>query len=86
MIEYRERQHVEAVRFWDKKVTVSGVSRGQQRAIYDQRRRDVLPANGIGLVELNVSEFAHTGARRLKRDVRADTRVIETRLQVWMGW
>ena len=86
MIEYRERQHVEPVGFWDKRVTISGVSRGQQRALYDQRRRDVLPAHGIGVVELDVGEFAQNSAKRLKRDVGADTKVIESRLCAWSGW
>jgi len=40
-IEYRERQHSEPVSHFDKphKMTVSGVHRGEQRKIYDQRRR-----------------------------------------------
>ncbi len=44
VIEYHERQHTEKVDFFDKpeRLTVSGVDRGQQRKIYDERRRDVL--------------------------------------------
>ena len=44
MIEYCERQHTEAVAFFDhnERLTVSGVTRGEQRKIYDQRRRDLL--------------------------------------------
>lgn len=51
VVEYREKQHTEPVRFFDTKHTVSGVSRGEQRQIYDQRRRDVLKQHGIRLVE-----------------------------------
>ena len=39
VIEYRERQHSESVPFWDQKLTASGVTRGVQRGVYDQRRR-----------------------------------------------
>ncbi len=59
VIEYHERQHTEAVDFFDKpdKLTVSGVSRGEQRKLYDQRRRDVLPENGITLVDCTFRIF-----------------------------
>jgi hypothetical protein len=53
VIEYRERQHTEAVPFMDRRMTLSGVERGAQRAIYDQRRRDLLPQHDITLVELS---------------------------------
>jgi hypothetical protein len=55
VIEYRERQHFESVRHFDKpwKMTVSGVHRGEQRMRYDERRREVLPKHGISLVELD---------------------------------
>src|SRR6516165_8412984 len=52
VIEYREIQHDEPHKFFDRRFTVSGVHRGEQRALYDQRRRDVLPKHGITLVEL----------------------------------
>lgn len=79
VIEYRERQHTESVPFFDKKQTASGVSRGEQRRIYDQRRRDVLPQHGIRLVELNVSEFTHDSRKRLTRDRDNDSSRIRKR-------
>ena len=80
VIEYREKQHSEEVKFFDNKNTVSGVSRGQQRMIYDQRRRDVLPENGITLIELDYSEFDHTSSKRLARYRNNDLSVIRSRL------
>ena len=80
VIEYREKQHSEEVKFFDNKKTVSGVSRGKQRMIYDQRRRDVLPENGITLIELDYSEFAHTSSKRLTRDRKNDLSIIRERL------
>jgi hypothetical protein len=80
VIEYRERQHSEAVTFFDRRMTVSGVPRGEQRAIYDQRRREVLLAQGIRLIELSVTEFPHDGRKRLRRVRAEDLKVLRQRL------
>ena len=76
VVEYRERQHYESVAFFDRKLTVSGVSRGEQRRIYDQRRRDILPGQGIRLVEISYSDLKHDGRKRLVRDRQNDLAVI----------
>lgn len=78
VIEFHERQHSEAVSFFDKKTTVSGVLRGEQRKIYDQHRRDVLPIHGIKLVEFHVYEFP-TSKRRLLRSEK-DKEIIISKL------
>lgn len=80
VIEFREKQHSEEVKFFDKRQTVSGVGRGEQRRIYDQRRRDLLPKNGITLIEFDYSEFEHTSRKKLVRNKTADLNVIKTRL------
>ena len=67
VVEYRERQHTEAVKFFDRRQTVSGVGRGEQRKKYDDLRESVLPRQGIRLVILHYHEFAHSGAKRLQR-------------------
>lgn len=56
VVEYRERQHTDSVTHFDKphKMTISGVHRGEQRKIYDQRRREVLPKHGIQLIEISI--------------------------------
>ena len=82
VVEYREKQHTEEVKFFDKKNTVSGVNRGEQRKIYDQRRRDVLPVYGITLIELNYSDFNHTPSKRLLRDRLNDLEVIRNKLDL----
>ena len=76
VVEYRERQHTESVALFDKKTTISGVSRGEQRRIYDQRRRDVLPKHGIRLVEISYSDLKHDSRKRLLRDRQNDLAVI----------
>lgn len=80
VIEYRERQHTEEVKFFDRRQTVSGVGRGEQRRIYDQKRRDVLPQNGISLIEFDYSEFEHSRSKKLLRIKEKDLRIIMSKL------
>ena len=79
-VEYRERQHSEPVTFWDRKPTLSGCSRGEQRRRYDERRRIVLPRHGIRLLKLDYAMFAHDSRKRLRRDREADLLVIQSAL------
>lgn len=73
VVEYAERQHGESVTIFDKPdvLTVSGVHRGLQRAIYDQRRRDLIPAQGLVLVEISVERFT-TKSGKIVRDHERD--------------
>lgn len=81
VVEYRELQHSEPVAIMDRRITLSGVSRAEQRKKYDQRRRDVLAAYGIRLVELDYSMFAHDKRKRLTRaDKNRDTTTIKRAL------
>ncbi|WP_304063623.1 hypothetical protein [Pedobacter glucosidilyticus] len=72
VIEYRERQHTEEVKFFDKRITSSGVSRGEQRKQYDEKRRIVIPKNGLQLIEINYSDLEHTKSKRLMRNTELD--------------
>lgn len=83
VIEYCERQHHEPVPFFDRRETVSGVGRGEQRALYDQRRREILPGKGITLIELSYSDFGHDGSKRLLRRPE-DRSVVEQRLAMFL--
>ena len=80
VIEFRERQHTEDVKFFDRKQTVSGVSRGEQRKLYDQRRREVLPEHGIKLIEFDFSDFTHTRNKKLVRNKEEDLKVVKRKL------
>ena len=84
VVEYRERQHNEAIPIMDRRMTISGVDRGTQRAIYDQRRRDVLPKHGIQLVELAYADFAHDKNKCLCRQRVEDLKVIRQALNQWV--
>lgn len=78
VIEYREKQHSENVSFFDKpnKMTISGVNRGEQRKIYDQRRRDELPKKGIKLIEISYSDFNYDKQKKIIRDEKKDLEII----------
>lgn len=80
VVEYRERQHLEGVPLFDRRQTVSGVPRSEQRRIYDQRRRLLLPKHNIRLVELTATEFPHTSGKRLRRIRDKDIELIRKRL------
>ena len=82
VVEYRERQHDEPVAHFDKpdRLTVSGVHRGIQRAIYDQRRDDLVPAHGLRLVVVRPSDLASDRRGRLRRESENDLEVVRHRL------
>ncbi len=85
VVDYCERQHTESIPIMDRRMTVSGVDRGVQRAIYDQRRRDLLPQHGLDLVELSCADFAHDEHKRLYRRREEDLAVIRRALGRWIG-
>lgn len=80
VIEYRERQHSEPVPIMDRRPTLSGCSRAQQRRIYDERRRVELARNAIRLIELEYSDFEHDSRKRLRRTEAADIEVLRQKL------
>jgi len=79
VIEYRERQHTEEVKHFDKpdKMTISGVHRGEQRKIYDQRRREVLPKQGIELIEISYDDFNYDNRKKIVRNQTADLEIVQ---------
>lgn len=79
VVEYRERQHTEEVKHFDKPdvMTVSGVHRGEQRKKYDQRRRDELPKHGIKLIEISYSDFDHDSQKKLIRNYVKDIKTVK---------
>ena len=81
VVEFKEKQHTEEVKFFDRKQTISGVGRGEQRKLYDQRRRDLLPQQGINLIELDYSDFEHTRNKKLARNREKDLKVIIKKLK-----
>ena len=83
VVEYREQQHDRPNAHFDKpeRVTVSGVHRGIQRAMYDARRDELIPAKGLRLVVIKPSHLCATSRGRLKRDMEHDLPVIARLLE-----
>lgn len=84
VIEYIERQHTEKVAFFDRRDTVSGVKRGEQRRLYDERRRQVLPKHGIKLIEISYTDFKHDSRRKIMRNPESDKAVIKKILKAFI--
>lgn len=82
VIEYRELQHDRPNAHFDKphRLTVSGVHRGEQRALYDARRDYLIPENGLRLVVIRPTDLAN-GSRRLRRERKADLQTLGEMLQ-----
>ena len=83
VVEYCESQHTEAVPFFDKKETVSGVSRGVQRRIYDERRDTILPQHGIRVVRIHYSDFGTS--KKLRRNKEHDKAVVSSILKDYIN-
>jgi hypothetical protein len=82
VVEYRERQHDEPVAHFDKPnvLTVSGVHRGIQRRIYDERRAIEIPAQGLRLIVVRPSDLAADRRGRLLRIREPDTAALRALL------
>lgn len=78
VIEYHEIQHTESTPFFDNKKTVSGVSRGEQRRLYDLRRQEVLPKHDIKLVIISYSDFGES--KKLVRNRERDIDIVRKKL------
>ncbi|GAB2883180.1 hypothetical protein GCM10027074_59620 [Streptomyces deserti] len=74
VVEYRELQHDHPVPHFDKpdRLTVSGVHRGEQRALYDARRDTEIPAHGLRLVVIRPADLDADSRGRLRRNREAD--------------
>jgi ATP adenylyltransferase len=81
IIEYWERQHSAPVPIMDEGMTVSGVSRGDQRRLYDQRRQAWANANEMRLVILDYRGFETDNQGRLVRDEARDLQAVADALQ-----
>jgi hypothetical protein len=59
VVEFQEEQHFHAVKHFDKPeiLTVSGVHRGVQRRLYDERKAQLIPQNGLRLVAIQKTSF-----------------------------
>ena len=78
VIEYWERQHIKPVPFFDRKMTCCGITRGEQRKMYDRLREEELPNHGIKLVIIRYDEFG--SKKRICRNHDRDVEIIKCNL------
>jgi hypothetical protein len=82
VIEYRELQHDEPVPFFDRRDTVSGVGRGAQRFLYDERREMEIRRHGLRLVIFRPKDLASDSRGRLRRNRERDLEALRRILGV----
>lgn len=75
VIEYHESQHTESIGFFNKKSTISGVCRDEQRRIYDKRRMTELPKHGKNVVVIDYSLFG--ASKKIKRNHDKDILIVK---------
>ena len=81
VVEYWEKQHSAPVPIMDEGESVSGVSRGHQRRLYDQRREQWAAANGLRFVILDYRGFEADEQGRLRRDPARDRQAVADALR-----
>lgn len=84
VVEYYERQHTESVSIFNKKETVSGVSRDEQRRIYDERRRKELPKHGIRLITIGYDDFKFDSRKHIVRNHEHDIEIVREKLKEYI--
>jgi hypothetical protein len=75
VVEFQEEQHSGPSPFFDRRQTVSGVSRGEQRRLYDERKRLLIPAHALRLVVVEKSAFV-VRSKRIVRDPAGDIAIV----------
>lgn len=80
VVEFQEKQHTESVPIFDRRATVSGIPRGEQRGLHDQRKAELIPAQGLRLVVIHKSEF-EVRRDRIVRDRDRDIAIVRCRLE-----
>jgi diadenosine tetraphosphate (Ap4A) HIT family hydrolase len=81
VVEYWEKQHSAPAPIMDEGETVSGVSRGHQRRLYDQRRRAWTQAHGLQLVILDYRGFDSDRQGRLRQNRARDRQIVAEALR-----
>lgn len=86
VIEYMEKQHSESVEVIDKprRKTISGVDRGEQRKIYDKRKKEVLTNKEINLINIDYSSFKVDSDKRIIRNHEHDVKVLKALLKAFV--
>lgn len=79
VVEFQEEQHSAPSPFFDRRQTVSGMGRGEQRRLYDERKRILIPQHELRLVVIEKSEFT-LRSRKIDRDHVRDLQIVRRHL------
>lgn len=79
VVEVMESQHYLPTPHFDKPdvMTVSGVHRGLQRRLYDERKAELIPQHGLRLIALPITAFEVRG-KKIKRNPERDIEVVRS--------
>ncbi|OBB47109.1 hypothetical protein [Mycolicibacterium fortuitum] len=75
VVEFQEEQHSQPSPFFDRRQTISGMGRGEQRRRYDERKRVLIPEHGLKLVVIEKAAFV-LRSRKIDRDRARDLQVV----------
>lgn len=81
IVEYREIQHYKPVTIMDRKLTVSGISRGEQRKLYDLRKEKWAHESNIDFFAVSYLDLDHRSSGKLKRTTELDRSTLESLLR-----
>lgn len=81
VVEFQEEQHSQPSPFFDRRQTVSGVGRGEQRRLYDARKRELVPMHALRLVVIEKSAF-FVRSKRIVRNRQVDLDIVRQHLAV----
>lgn len=79
--EYREKQHSQPVNIMDRRMTISGVHRGEQRKLYDLRKEKWTADNKKQFLLISYTDLAHKRNGRLERSIEEDRIKIRNLIQ-----
>jgi hypothetical protein len=82
IVEYREKQHFVEVNIMDRRMTVSGVNRGEQRKIYDLRKEKWAQDNNINFLVIAYNDLKYKNSGKLLRNIEEDKKRIKKLLKV----
>lgn len=81
IVEYREKQHSQSVNIMDRRMTISGVHRGEQRKLYDLRKEKWAEDNNLKFLSISYNNLVHRTNGRLKRSIEEDRILLKNLIQ-----
>lgn len=77
IVEYKEKQHFVEVSIMDRRMTVSGVNRGEQRKIYDLRKEKWAKDNNIKFLSIAYTDLKYKNNGKLLKSIEEDKNAIK---------